>query len=60
MLPLLLVLWPLCVGTWADTYIGDADGYYLLFDCPGQVELFTLHESLQNIVQVLTGKWHIR
>ena len=29
-------------------------------DCPGQVELFTLHESLVNIVQTMTDKWHIR
>ena len=29
-------------------------------DCPGQVELFTLHESLLNIVQTMTAKWHIR
>ena len=29
-------------------------------DCPGQVELFTLHESLLNIVQTMTDKWHIR
>ncbi len=29
-------------------------------DCPGQVELFTLHDSLLNIVQTMTNKWHVR
>lgn len=38
----------------------SAEGCYILIDCPGQVELFTLHESLPHIVQVMTNKWHIR
>ena len=38
----------------------SAEGCYFLIDCPGQVELFTLHESLLHIVQVMTNKWHIR
>ena len=29
-------------------------------DCPGQVELFTLHKSLLNIVQIMTDEWHMR
>ena len=29
-------------------------------DCPGQVELFTLHDSLLSIVQTMTDKWHVR
>jgi hypothetical protein len=28
-------------------------GYYLIFDCPGQAELFTHHESFANIVAKL-------
>lgn len=27
---------------------------YILFDCPGQVELFTHHSSLKNIIDMLT------
>ncbi|KAK9828826.1 hypothetical protein WJX72_002276 [[Myrmecia] bisecta] len=34
----------------------EKDGYYFLFDCPGQVELFTLHSNLKHIVEQLTGK----
>ncbi len=37
-----------------------AEGAYLLFDLPGQVELFTLHGSLRRIVDVLTRKWRYR
>ena len=37
-----------------------AEGCYFLMDCPGQVELFTLHDSLLNIVQTMTDRWHVR
>ncbi|KAL3137991.1 hypothetical protein ABBQ38_005230 [Trebouxia sp. C0009 RCD-2024] len=33
---------------------------YVLFDLPGQVELFTLHESLRHIVDTVTNTWHYR
>lgn len=35
------------------------DGCYLLFDCPGQCELFNVHDALRNIVEHLAKK-HIR
>jgi len=36
------------------------EGYYFLFDCPGQVELFTLHDSLKQIVHHLYNKMGYR
>lgn len=30
-----------------------AEGYYILFDCPGQAELYTHHEAFFAIVQRL-------
>lgn len=33
---------------------------YILIDLPRQVELFTLHSSLKEVVQVLTDKWRYR
>ena len=33
---------------------------YVLFDLPGQVELFTLHESLKHVVDTVTNKWDYR
>jgi len=30
--------------------------YYVLFDCPGQVELYTHHSSIQNILKSLQDK----
>lgn len=33
--------------------------YYLIFDCPGQVELYTHHKSMQNIVSTFQ-KWNYR
>ncbi|KAI3426388.1 hypothetical protein D9Q98_008759 [Chlorella vulgaris] len=38
----------------------EAEGCYLLFDLPGQVELFTLHSSLRRILEVLTRRWQYR
>ncbi|KAL4448240.1 hypothetical protein ABPG75_005459 [Micractinium tetrahymenae] len=38
----------------------EAEGAYLLFDLPGQVELFTLHGSLRRIVDLLSRKWRYR
>ncbi len=37
-----------------------AEGCYLIFDCPGQVELFTLHDALLKILKVMTDDWHLR
>lgn len=37
-----------------------AEGCYLLFDLPGQVELFTLHASLRRIVDIMTRRWQFR
>lgn len=37
-----------------------ADGKYILFDCPGQVELFTLHQAMAKILKSLTDKHHLR
>tara|TARA_B110000444_G_scaffold250921_1_gene278048 strand:+ start:249 stop:1322 length:1074 start_codon:yes stop_codon:yes gene_type:complete len=33
---------------------------FLIFDLPGQVELFNLHESLKNIIGVMQNEWHYR
>ena len=34
-------------------------GAYVIFDCPGQVELYTHHSSFRNIVDAIT-KWGIQ
>lgn len=34
--------------------------HYLLFDFPGQVELFTLHESAKNVITEMIKKWDYR
>lgn len=33
---------------------------YFLFDLPGQVELYTHHSSVRNIVQTMTEKWNLK
>ncbi|AQZ11370.1 YLR243W [Zygosaccharomyces parabailii] len=38
---------------WLDEEIGDYNDEYLLFDCPGQIELYTHIPVLPNIVQHL-------
>jgi hypothetical protein len=37
-----------------------ASGHFFLFDCPGQVELFTLAGALRRVVAALTDEWHYR
>jgi GPN-loop GTPase len=34
--------------------------HYFIFDLPGQVELFNLHNSLKNIINVMQNKWNYR
>lgn len=34
---------------WLEDGLKDLDQDYILFDCPGQVELYTHHNSLRNI-----------
>ena len=38
----------------------EEKGCYFLFDCPGQVELFSIHKSMQRILDTMTKKWHYR
>eukprot|EP01139_Manchomonas_bermudensis_P027299 Amastigsp_a858965_13.p1 type:complete len:357 gc:universal Amastigsp_a858965_13:1100-30(-) len=33
---------------------------YLLFDCPGQVELYTINKGMKQIVEVMTRRWGLR
>jgi GPN-loop GTPase len=35
---------------WLDKGLKELEGDYVLFDCPGQVELYTHHNSLRNII----------
>lgn len=37
-----------------------AKDHYILFDFPGQVELFTLHSNARKVIQQLTRKWDYR
>ena len=44
---------------WLKTELDKVAGKYLLFDCPGQVELYTHHNSVKNILGQLQ-KWDYR
>lgn len=41
---------------WLDEELGDYNDEYLLFDCPGQIELYTHIPVLPNIVRHLQGQ----
>lgn len=41
---------------WLDEEIGDFNDEYLIFDCPGQIELYTHIPVLPNIVRHLQGQ----
>lgn len=37
------------------------EGKYVLFDLPGQVELFNMHDALKEIIEEITGpEWNLR
>lgn len=44
---------------WLRDKLRELRGHYILFDCPGQVELYTHHESLKNVFAQL-AKWNFR
>ena len=39
--------------TWLTDKIDELDGNYVIFDCPGQVELYTHHTCVQDIIKAL-------
>ncbi|OON22174.1 ATP binding protein [Opisthorchis viverrini] len=45
---------------WLDTALGDCENDYVLFDCPGQVELFSHLPIMPRIVEHLQRKWDFR
>ncbi|NXI40306.1 GPN2 GTPase, partial [Galbula dea] len=44
---------------WLQEKLAAFRGHYYLFDCPGQVELYTHHSALKNIFAQL-AKWNFR
>ncbi|MGH0142242.1 UNVERIFIED_CONTAM: hypothetical protein FKN15_076102 [Acipenser sinensis] len=44
---------------WLEKKLQQFKGCYFLFDCPGQVELYTHQNSVKNIFAQLT-KWNFR
>lgn len=44
---------------WLKTELDKVNGKYLLFDCPGQVELYTHHNSVKNVLAKLQ-EWDYR
>lgn len=44
---------------WLRSKIDNSEESYFLLDCPGQVELFTHHQSVKNIVLKLQ-KWKLK
>lgn len=41
---------------WIETELGDYDDDYFLFDCPGQIELYTHIPVMRNLVNFLQNK----
>ena len=44
---------------WLQKQLEKWRGHYFLFDCPGQVELFTHHQSVRNIAAKLQ-QWNFK
>ena len=46
---------------WLRSRVGAVEGHdYFIFDCPGQLELFNVHESLRNVIHTMMNEWHYR
>jgi len=41
--------------SWLEEQLGDGDDDYFLFDCPGQIELYTHLDAVKNMVETLQG-----
>jgi hypothetical protein len=54
----------LCLGhVWSSYSVENVDSvadHYLLFDFPGQVELFFLHSNAKNVIMKLIKKLSLR
>jgi len=46
--------------TAAAAALGGGEDVYFLFDFPGQVELYTHHNSVAKLLETLTAKWNYR
>eukprot|EP00057_Strongylocentrotus_purpuratus_P032635 XP_788313.2 PREDICTED: GPN-loop GTPase 3 [Strongylocentrotus purpuratus] len=44
---------------WLHEQLGDIDGDYIIFDCPGQIELYTHIPVMRQLVEVLKS-WDFR
>ena len=45
---------------WLRERLEQRSERFFLFDCPGQVELYTHHESVRNILLAITQDWQFR
>lgn len=45
---------------WLDEALGDEESDYILFDCPGQIELYSHLPVIPRLVQHLQRKWDFR
>jgi GTPase SAR1 family protein len=36
------------------------NNYYVLFDCPGQIELYTHYNSVKKLAETMTDQWNFR
>ncbi|EGD73273.1 GPN-loop GTPase 2 [Salpingoeca rosetta] len=46
--------------SWLKERIDEHKGHTFVFDCPGQVELYTHHRMMRGIVQTMQDTWHMR
>lgn len=45
---------------WLEEQLGDVDDDYILFDCPGQIELYTHMTVIRQLVDLLQQRWNFR
>lgn len=45
---------------WLEEQLGEDDDDYFIFDCPGQIELYTHIPAMRQIVDTLQNRWNFR
>jgi GTPase SAR1 family protein len=45
---------------WLEEQLGDVDDDYILFDCPGQIELYTHMTIVRQLVELLQQRCNFR
>ncbi|GLH00315.1 GPN-loop GTPase 3 [Gryllus bimaculatus] len=47
-------------NSWFEEALGDVEDDYIIFDCPGQIELYTHMNTMRDLVEILQNRLNFR